>query len=141
MQLSACCILPRAKCRGNSNNAGLINDKKKRKIINYIIIYSVSHIQYKAITLHFSESDQDLFWRVLFENLTVCTLFFFHWVQKNDVFSFLGMSYPNWPETSPVLLNRHDATNPVFTRYANDSVYANWMALPSPAKAVDKLDS
>ncbi|XP_005735104.1 proto-oncogene tyrosine-protein kinase receptor Ret [Pundamilia nyererei] len=52
-----------------------------------------------------------------------------------------GMSYPNWPETSPVLLNRHDATNPVFTRYANDSVYANWMALPSPAKAVDKLDS
>uniref|UniRef100_A0A3Q0R2T3 Proto-oncogene tyrosine-protein kinase receptor Ret n=1 Tax=Amphilophus citrinellus TaxID=61819 RepID=A0A3Q0R2T3_AMPCI len=52
-----------------------------------------------------------------------------------------GMSYPNWPETSPVLLTRHDATNPVFTRYANDSVYANWMALPSPAKAVDKLDS
>uniref|UniRef100_A0A665TRJ8 Proto-oncogene tyrosine-protein kinase receptor Ret n=1 Tax=Echeneis naucrates TaxID=173247 RepID=A0A665TRJ8_ECHNA len=52
-----------------------------------------------------------------------------------------GMSYPNWPETSPVPLNRHDATNPVFTRYANDSVYANWMALPSPAKAVDKLDS
>ncbi|XP_008428251.1 proto-oncogene tyrosine-protein kinase receptor Ret isoform X1 [Poecilia reticulata] len=52
-----------------------------------------------------------------------------------------GMSYPSWPETSPVPLNRHDATNPVFTRYANDSVYANWMALPSPAKAVDKLDS
>uniref|UniRef100_A0AAQ5Y4W3 Proto-oncogene tyrosine-protein kinase receptor Ret n=1 Tax=Amphiprion ocellaris TaxID=80972 RepID=A0AAQ5Y4W3_AMPOC len=52
-----------------------------------------------------------------------------------------GMSYPNWPEKSPVPLNRHDATNPVFTRYANDSVYANWMALPSPAKAVDKLDS
>ncbi|KAG7279833.1 LOW QUALITY PROTEIN: hypothetical protein CRUP_013743 [Coryphaenoides rupestris] len=45
-----------------------------------------------------------------------------------------GMSYPNWPEKSPVPLNRHDATNPVFTRYANDSVYANWMALPSPAK-------
>ncbi|XP_068183940.1 proto-oncogene tyrosine-protein kinase receptor Ret isoform X2 [Antennarius striatus] len=52
-----------------------------------------------------------------------------------------GMSYPNWPEKSPVPLNRHDATNPVFTRYANDSVYANWMALPSPAQAVDKLDS
>nr|XP_057908550.1 proto-oncogene tyrosine-protein kinase receptor Ret isoform X2 [Doryrhamphus excisus] len=52
-----------------------------------------------------------------------------------------GMSYPNWPEKSPVPLNRHDATNPVFTRYANDSVYANWMALPSPAKATDKLDS
>ncbi|XP_074532014.1 proto-oncogene tyrosine-protein kinase receptor Ret [Halichoeres trimaculatus] len=52
-----------------------------------------------------------------------------------------GMSYPNWPEKSPVPLNRHDATNPVFTRYANDSVYANWMALPSPAKAVDKFDS
>ncbi|KAK6328899.1 hypothetical protein J4Q44_G00008770 [Coregonus suidteri] len=52
-----------------------------------------------------------------------------------------GMSYPNWPEKSPVLLNRLDATNPVFTRYANDSVYANWMALPSPAKIVDKLDS
>uniref|UniRef100_A0A3Q3IZM7 Proto-oncogene tyrosine-protein kinase receptor Ret n=1 Tax=Monopterus albus TaxID=43700 RepID=A0A3Q3IZM7_MONAL len=52
-----------------------------------------------------------------------------------------GMSYPNWPEKSPVPLNRHDATNPVFTRYANDSVYANWMALPSPAKAVDTLDS
>jgi proto-oncogene tyrosine-protein kinase Ret len=62
-------------------------------------------------------------------------------VQKNDMFSFLGMSYPNWPEKSPVPLNRHDATNPVFTRYANDSVYANWMALPSPAKNVDKLDS
>ncbi|XP_062319953.1 proto-oncogene tyrosine-protein kinase receptor Ret isoform X2 [Osmerus eperlanus] len=52
-----------------------------------------------------------------------------------------GMSYPNWPEKSPVPLNRLDATNPVFTRYANDSVYANWMALPSPAKIVDKLDS
>ncbi|CAL8257054.1 unnamed protein product [Lota lota] len=52
-----------------------------------------------------------------------------------------GMSYPNWPEKSPVPLNRHDATNPVFTRYANDSVYANWMALPSPATNVDKLDS
>ncbi|XP_036837747.1 proto-oncogene tyrosine-protein kinase receptor Ret isoform X1 [Oncorhynchus mykiss] len=52
-----------------------------------------------------------------------------------------GMSYPNWPEKSPVLLNRLDATNPVFTRYANDSVYANWMALPSPAKIVEKIDS
>jgi hypothetical protein len=71
---------------------------------------------------------------------TVCTLFLYT-VQKNDMFSFLGMSYPNWPEKSPVLLNRLDATNPVFTRYANDSVYANWMALPSPAKIVDKIDS
>ncbi|XP_051945820.1 proto-oncogene tyrosine-protein kinase receptor Ret-like [Xyrauchen texanus] len=52
-----------------------------------------------------------------------------------------GMSYPNWPEKSPVQLNRLDATNPVFTRYANDSVYANWMALHSPAKIVDTLDS
>lgn len=52
-----------------------------------------------------------------------------------------GMSYPNWPEKSPVLLNRLDATNPVFTRYANDSVYANWMALHSPAKIVDPVDS
>ncbi|XP_004077559.1 proto-oncogene tyrosine-protein kinase receptor Ret [Oryzias latipes] len=52
-----------------------------------------------------------------------------------------GMSYPNWPEKSLVPLSRHDATNPVFTRYANDSVYANWMALPSPPKAVDTLDS
>ncbi|KAM9476625.1 proto-oncogene tyrosine-protein kinase receptor Ret isoform 2-T3 [Clarias gariepinus] len=52
-----------------------------------------------------------------------------------------GMSYPNWPEKSPVLLNRLDATNPEFTRYANDSVYANWMALPSPTKIMDKLDS
>lgn len=84
----------------------------------------------------------DSHYRVRFESLTVCcTLFTFHWVQKNDMFSFLGMSYPNWPEKSPVPLNRHDATNPVFTRYANDSVYANWMALPSPAKTVDKLDS
>uniref|UniRef100_A0A8C6SDP3 receptor protein-tyrosine kinase n=1 Tax=Neogobius melanostomus TaxID=47308 RepID=A0A8C6SDP3_9GOBI len=52
-----------------------------------------------------------------------------------------GMSYPNWPEKSPVPLSRHDASNPVFTRYANDSVYANWMALPSPPKAVETLDS
>ena len=79
--------------------------------------------------------------RVSFESLTVCTLDFIYSVQKNDMFSFLGMSYPNWPEKSPVPLNRLDATNPVFTRYANDSVYANWMALPSPAKNVDKLDS
>ncbi|XP_072292708.1 proto-oncogene tyrosine-protein kinase receptor Ret isoform X2 [Eucyclogobius newberryi] len=52
-----------------------------------------------------------------------------------------GMSYPNWPEKSPVPLSRHDASNPVFTRYANDSVYANWMALPSPPKAVETFDS
>uniref|UniRef100_A0A8C9TE36 Proto-oncogene tyrosine-protein kinase receptor Ret n=1 Tax=Scleropages formosus TaxID=113540 RepID=A0A8C9TE36_SCLFO len=52
-----------------------------------------------------------------------------------------GMSYPTWPEESPVLLNRLDGTNPVFTRYANDSVYANWMVSPSAAKLMDKLDS
>ncbi|XP_033835766.1 proto-oncogene tyrosine-protein kinase receptor Ret [Periophthalmus magnuspinnatus] len=52
-----------------------------------------------------------------------------------------GMSYPNWPEKSPVPLSRHDASNPLFTRYANDSVYANWMALPSPPKPVETCDS
>ncbi|XP_069045218.1 proto-oncogene tyrosine-protein kinase receptor Ret isoform X1 [Lepisosteus oculatus] len=52
-----------------------------------------------------------------------------------------GMSYPNWPEKSPVLLTRLDGTNPVFTRYANDSVYANWMVSPSTAKFMDKFDS
>ncbi|XP_035256086.1 proto-oncogene tyrosine-protein kinase receptor Ret isoform X1 [Anguilla anguilla] len=52
-----------------------------------------------------------------------------------------GMSYPNWPEKSPVLLTRLDGTNPVFTRYANDSVYANWMIPPSTAKLMDKFDS
>lgn len=67
--------------------------------------------------------------------------FFFLQFRNSDMFSFLGMSYPNWPEKSPVLLNRLDATNPEFTRYANDSVYANWMALPSSAKIMDKLDS
>ncbi|KAJ8250150.1 hypothetical protein COCON_G00220720 [Conger conger] len=52
-----------------------------------------------------------------------------------------GMSYPNWPEKSPVLVTRLDGTNPVFTRYANDSVYANWMIPPSTAKLMDKFDS
>ncbi|XP_039609069.1 proto-oncogene tyrosine-protein kinase receptor Ret isoform X1 [Polypterus senegalus] len=52
-----------------------------------------------------------------------------------------GMSYPNWPEKSPVLLTRLDGTNPVFTRYANDSVYANWIVSPSTAKFAHKFDS
>uniref|UniRef100_A0A669Q5B0 Ret proto-oncogene n=1 Tax=Phasianus colchicus TaxID=9054 RepID=A0A669Q5B0_PHACC len=52
-----------------------------------------------------------------------------------------GMSYPNWPEESPVPLTRFDGTNSVFSRYANDSVYANWMVSHSAAKFVDKFDS
>ncbi|XP_074856176.1 proto-oncogene tyrosine-protein kinase receptor Ret [Carettochelys insculpta] len=52
-----------------------------------------------------------------------------------------GMSYPNWPEESPVPLTRFDGTNSVFSRYANDSVYANWMVSPSAAKFMDKFDS
>lgn len=61
--------------------------------------------------------------------------------RKNYLFSFLGMSYPNWPEESPVPLTRFDGTNSVFSRYANDSVYANWMVSPSAAKFMDKFDS
>lgn len=61
--------------------------------------------------------------------------------RKNYLFSFLGMSYPNWPEESPVPLTRFDGTNSVFSRYANDSVYANWMVSHSAAKFVDKFDS
>lgn len=57
--------------------------------------------------------------------------------RKNYLFSFLGMSYPKWPEESPVPLTRVD----VFSRYANDSVYANWMISPSAAKFMDKFDS
>ncbi|XP_064419146.1 proto-oncogene tyrosine-protein kinase receptor Ret [Latimeria chalumnae] len=52
-----------------------------------------------------------------------------------------GMSYPNWPEESPVPLTRFDGTNSVFSRYANDSVYANWMVSPSTAKLLDKFDN
>ncbi|XP_006876210.1 PREDICTED: proto-oncogene tyrosine-protein kinase receptor Ret-like [Chrysochloris asiatica] len=52
-----------------------------------------------------------------------------------------GMSDPNWPEESPVPLTRFAGTNTVFPRYANDSVYANWMVSPSAAKLMDKFDS
>ncbi|XP_015280707.1 PREDICTED: proto-oncogene tyrosine-protein kinase receptor Ret, partial [Gekko japonicus] len=52
-----------------------------------------------------------------------------------------GMSYPNWPEESPVPLTRCDGPMSVFSRYANDSVYANWMVSPSAAKFMDKFDS
>ncbi|KAM4636533.1 proto-oncogene tyrosine-protein kinase receptor Ret [Discoglossus pictus] len=50
-----------------------------------------------------------------------------------------GMSYPNWPEESPVPIPRFDANKSVFTRYANDCVYANWMIPPSTAKFMDKV--
>ncbi|KAG8552551.1 hypothetical protein GDO81_004576 [Engystomops pustulosus] len=59
----------------------------------------------------------------------------------NDVFSFLGMSYPNWPEESPVPIPRFDANKSVFSRYANDCVYSNWMIPPATAKFMDKFDS
>ncbi|XP_053306575.1 proto-oncogene tyrosine-protein kinase receptor Ret [Spea bombifrons] len=52
-----------------------------------------------------------------------------------------GMSYPNWPEESPVPIPRFDANQSVFTRYANDCGYANWMIPPSTAKFMDKFDS
>ncbi|XP_053548860.1 proto-oncogene tyrosine-protein kinase receptor Ret [Bombina bombina] len=52
-----------------------------------------------------------------------------------------GMSYPNWPEESPVPIPRFDANKSVFSRYANDCVYANWMIPPSAAKFMDKFDS
>uniref|UniRef100_A0A8D2KVW7 receptor protein-tyrosine kinase n=1 Tax=Varanus komodoensis TaxID=61221 RepID=A0A8D2KVW7_VARKO len=52
-----------------------------------------------------------------------------------------GMSYPNWPEESPVPLTRCDGPKSGFSRYANDSVYANWMVSPSAAKFMDKFDS
>ncbi|KAM8924658.1 proto-oncogene tyrosine-protein kinase receptor Ret [Pelodytes ibericus] len=52
-----------------------------------------------------------------------------------------GMSYPNWPEESPVPIPRFDANKSVFSRYANDCVYANWMIPPSTAKFMDKFDS
>uniref|UniRef100_G1T0Q2 Proto-oncogene tyrosine-protein kinase receptor Ret n=1 Tax=Oryctolagus cuniculus TaxID=9986 RepID=G1T0Q2_RABIT len=52
-----------------------------------------------------------------------------------------GMSDPSWPGESPVPLTRTDGTNPGFPRYANDSVYANWMVSPSAAKLTDSFDS
>nr|XP_020657948.1 proto-oncogene tyrosine-protein kinase receptor Ret isoform X2 [Pogona vitticeps] len=52
-----------------------------------------------------------------------------------------GMSYPNWPEESPAPHTRCDGPKSVFSRYANDSVYANWMVSPSAAKLMDKFDS
>ncbi|XP_012863806.1 proto-oncogene tyrosine-protein kinase receptor Ret [Echinops telfairi] len=52
-----------------------------------------------------------------------------------------GMSDPNWPEESPVPLTRSDGTDTVLPRYANDSVYANWMLSPSAAKLMDRFDS
>nr|XP_035942904.1 proto-oncogene tyrosine-protein kinase receptor Ret isoform X1 [Halichoerus grypus] len=52
-----------------------------------------------------------------------------------------GMSDPNWPEESPVPLTRADGTNTVCPRYANDSVYANWMVSPSAAQLTDAFDS
>eukprot|EP00079_Xenopus_tropicalis_P009689 XP_002933941.2 PREDICTED: proto-oncogene tyrosine-protein kinase receptor Ret isoform X2 [Xenopus tropicalis] len=52
-----------------------------------------------------------------------------------------GMSYPNWSEESPVPIPRFDANKSVFSRYANDCVYANWMIPPSTAKFMEKFDS
>ncbi|XP_058527543.1 proto-oncogene tyrosine-protein kinase receptor Ret [Ochotona princeps] len=52
-----------------------------------------------------------------------------------------GMSDPNWPGESPVPLTRTAGTNPGFPRYANDSVYANWMVSPAAAKLTDAFDS
>ncbi|XP_055976589.1 proto-oncogene tyrosine-protein kinase receptor Ret [Sorex fumeus] len=52
-----------------------------------------------------------------------------------------GMSDPNWPEESPVPHTRADGTNSGCPRYANDSVYANWMVSPSAAQLMDSFDS
>ncbi|XP_012889167.1 PREDICTED: proto-oncogene tyrosine-protein kinase receptor Ret [Dipodomys ordii] len=52
-----------------------------------------------------------------------------------------GMSDPNWPGESPVPLTPSAVTNTGFPRYANDSVYANWMVSPSAAKLMDTFDS
>ncbi|KAB0384652.1 hypothetical protein FD755_006569, partial [Muntiacus reevesi] len=52
-----------------------------------------------------------------------------------------GMSDPNWPEESPVPLTRAAGTNIGCPRYANDSVYANWMVSPSAAQLMDAFDS
>ncbi|XP_036193182.1 proto-oncogene tyrosine-protein kinase receptor Ret isoform X6 [Myotis myotis] len=52
-----------------------------------------------------------------------------------------GMSDPNWPEESPVPLTRADGTSTGCPRYANDSVYANWMVSPSAAQLTDSFDS
>ncbi|KAM6443115.1 proto-oncogene tyrosine-protein kinase receptor Ret isoform 1-T1 [Liasis olivaceus] len=50
-----------------------------------------------------------------------------------------GMSYPTWPEESPVPLTRSDGPKSVFSRYANDSVYGNWMVSPSATKFMDRV--
>ncbi|PIO37558.1 hypothetical protein AB205_0079200 [Aquarana catesbeiana] len=60
---------------------------------------------------------------------------------KSCVRGITGMSYPNWPEESPVPIPRFDANKSVFSRYANDCVYSNWMIPPSTAKFMDKFDS
>uniref|UniRef100_A0A452FIE1 Proto-oncogene tyrosine-protein kinase receptor Ret n=1 Tax=Capra hircus TaxID=9925 RepID=A0A452FIE1_CAPHI len=52
-----------------------------------------------------------------------------------------GMSDPNWPEESPVPLTRAAGTNIGCPRYANDSVYANWMVSPSATQLMDAFDS
>ncbi|KFO33942.1 proto-oncogene tyrosine-protein kinase receptor Ret [Fukomys damarensis] len=52
-----------------------------------------------------------------------------------------GMSDPSWPGESPVPLPRADDTNTGFPRYANDSIYANWMVSPAAAKLTDTFDS
>ncbi|XP_043753903.1 LOW QUALITY PROTEIN: proto-oncogene tyrosine-protein kinase receptor Ret-like [Cervus elaphus] len=52
-----------------------------------------------------------------------------------------GMSDPNWPEESPVPPTRAAGTNTGVPRYANDSVYANWMVSPSAAQLMDAFDS
>ncbi|GCC34906.1 proto-oncogene tyrosine-protein kinase receptor Ret isoform X1 [Chiloscyllium punctatum] len=52
-----------------------------------------------------------------------------------------GISYPCWSEDCPVPITRFDGTNSVFTRYANDSVYANWMMPPTAVKFMERCDS
>ncbi|KAM5237011.1 proto-oncogene tyrosine-protein kinase receptor Ret isoform 12-T12 [Ctenodactylus gundi] len=52
-----------------------------------------------------------------------------------------GMSDPSWPGESPVPLLRADGPTPGFPRYANDSVYANWMVSPAAAKLMDTFGS
>ncbi|GCB64320.1 hypothetical protein scyTo_0004583 [Scyliorhinus torazame] len=52
-----------------------------------------------------------------------------------------GISYPCWPEDSPVPITRFDGTNSVFTRYANDSVYTNWMVPATVVKLMEQCDS
>ncbi|XP_062926605.1 proto-oncogene tyrosine-protein kinase receptor Ret isoform X1 [Mobula hypostoma] len=52
-----------------------------------------------------------------------------------------GISYPRWSEDSPVPITRFDGTNSVFTRYANDSVYSNWMVSPTATKFMERCDT